>query len=210
MELTREYLQGLADYFDQIAPQWEGPDGAQTPGTDLCWQIRQQLIRLSVEPMAADAVGVPPFLPKGGLPPAEASDVSEVTGHLVQLLRRRDAAGRKKYGTSLDRRDLSLPAWLDHMTEELLDAAGYAQAAKRTFALELVTVPSVPVVVTALLLVADTDPTEAVVATWSPEQRIEAYQWAMAVHFSASDNDNVVVPPRPDFIPREVETDVNR
>lgn len=56
------------------------------------------------------------------------SDTSRI---LIELLARRDAHGRAKYGTSLDRTDLSLVDWLQHQTEELLDGAGYAQAAKR-------------------------------------------------------------------------------
>lgn len=54
-------------------------------------------------------------------------EVSEVTRQLIE----RDQRGRAKYGTSLDRTDLSLPDWLQHMAEELLDAAGYALAVKR-------------------------------------------------------------------------------
>ena len=59
-------------------------------------------------------------------------EVSETTARLIDLLVARDQAGRAKYGTTLDRTDLSLDDWLQHMTEELLDAAGYAQAALRT------------------------------------------------------------------------------
>lgn len=58
--------------------------------------------------------------------------VSATTTALIDLLRQRDAAGLKKYGTTLDRTDLSLADWLQHMTEELLDGAGYALAALRT------------------------------------------------------------------------------
>ena len=58
----------------------------------------------------------------------EVSDTSRI---LIELLARRDAHGKAKYGTSLDRTDLSLVDWLQHQTEELLDGAGYAQAAKR-------------------------------------------------------------------------------
>ena len=54
-------------------------------------------------------------------------EVSEVTRQLIE----RDQRGRAKYDTSLDRTDLSLPDWLQHMAEELLDAAGYALAAKQ-------------------------------------------------------------------------------
>jgi len=57
----------------------------------------------------------------------QSGEVSEVTRQLIE----RDQRGRAKYGTSLDRADLSLPDWLQHMAEELLDAAGYALAAKR-------------------------------------------------------------------------------
>lgn len=57
--------------------------------------------------------------------------MSKVTEDLVKLLRLRAAVGLRKYGTTLDREDLTIEQWLDHKTEELLDAAGYAQAAKR-------------------------------------------------------------------------------
>jgi hypothetical protein len=57
--------------------------------------------------------------------------VSNTTQILIDLITQRDRAGREKYGTSLDRGDLSLAEWLQHMTEELLDGAGYAQAALR-------------------------------------------------------------------------------
>lgn len=55
-----------------------------------------------------------------------APPVSDVTAQLIA----RDQTGRKKYGTTLDRQDLSHADWLQHMAEELLDAAGYALAAK--------------------------------------------------------------------------------
>lgn len=64
-------------------------------------------------------------------PVAGEGGCSDTTNSLIELLARRDAHGKAKYGTSLDRSDLSLADWLQHMTEELLDAAGYAQAAKR-------------------------------------------------------------------------------
>jgi len=55
----------------------------------------------------------------------------ETTEGLVALLRERDRHGRAKYGTTLDRGDLSFDAWMQHLLEELLDAAGYVQAARR-------------------------------------------------------------------------------
>lgn len=54
-----------------------------------------------------------------------------ITESLVDMLRRRAAVGLAKYGTSLDRTDLTLEDWLQHQLEELLDGAGYAMAALR-------------------------------------------------------------------------------
>lgn len=39
-------------------------------------------------------------------------------------------------------------------------------------------------------------------AAITPEQRVEAFAWAGAVHLSASDNLDVEIPPRPEFLPR--------
>lgn len=55
---------------------------------------------------------------------------------------------------------------------------------------------------TALLLVGDTPVAFARVLTWTQDQCDRAYDWAVRVHLAASDNDDVYVPPRPDFIPR--------
>lgn len=64
-----------------------------------------------------------------------ASDVyyqlSDTTAKLIDQIIERDAHGKKKYGVTLDRTDLSLLDWLQHQIEELSDAAGYALAAKR-------------------------------------------------------------------------------
>lgn len=56
---------------------------------------------------------------------------NQTTTTLVELLIKRDSFGQKKYGTSLDRKDLKVSDWLQHQIEELLDGAGYAQAALR-------------------------------------------------------------------------------
>lgn len=58
--------------------------------------------------------------------------VSATTQALIDLLIERDRSGLAKYGTTLDRTDLTRDEWLQHMAEELLDGAGYALAAKRT------------------------------------------------------------------------------
>lgn len=47
-----------------------------------------------------------------------------------QLLLDRSVVGLKKYGVTTERTDLNLSQWLQHLLEELLDAANYVQAAK--------------------------------------------------------------------------------
>lgn len=60
-----------------------------------------------------------------------ALGVSATTAALINQIIERDARGKDKYGTTLDRTDLSLTDWLQHQAEELADGAGYALAAKR-------------------------------------------------------------------------------
>lgn len=58
-------------------------------------------------------------------------------------------------------------------------------------------VPPVDDVYIALQFVSDTDHiTEDQVRSWSADQRADAFDWVMAVHYRASDND-VRLPPRP-------------
>lgn len=47
-----------------------------------------------------------------------------------QLLLDRSLVGLKKYGVTTERNDLTVNEWLQHLLEELLDAANYVQAAK--------------------------------------------------------------------------------
>ena len=44
-----------------------------------------------------------------------------------QKLLDRSQVGIEKYGTTLDRKDIDLVGWLNHLQEELLDAACYVQ-----------------------------------------------------------------------------------
>jgi hypothetical protein len=39
--------------------------------------------------------------------------------------------------------------------------------------------------------------------SWTDEQKDQAIKWAGAVHLHASDNDDVDVPKKPDFLPVE-------
>jgi len=56
--------------------------------------------------------------------------VSTVTASIVEEFRARDSVGVAKYAKSLDREDLTLDQWLQHMIEELMDATGYARRAQ--------------------------------------------------------------------------------
>lgn len=56
---------------------------------------------------------------------------SQITDALCALLQSRSDAGLAKYGTSLDRDDLTPSDWIKHTVEELLDGAGYLLALDR-------------------------------------------------------------------------------
>lgn len=43
----------------------------------------------------------------------------------------RSVIGKKKYGTTLDRDDLSITQWIDHAIEELMDGINYLEKTKR-------------------------------------------------------------------------------
>jgi len=52
------------------------------------------------------------------------------TERLCELLHERHAKGLEKYGTTLDRDDLTLGEWAQHAIEEMLDGAGYLMRLK--------------------------------------------------------------------------------
>lgn len=55
----------------------------------------------------------------------------QTTNDLIAIIRQRADAGLKKYGVTLDRKDLTTAQWLRHLLEELCDGAGYVLAAER-------------------------------------------------------------------------------
>jgi hypothetical protein len=55
----------------------------------------------------------------------------------------------------------------------------------------------------ALLLTGEYDVAEGTVGRWSQEQLDRAYDWAIRRYLEAADIDDVIVPPRPEFIPKE-------
>lgn len=53
-----------------------------------------------------------------------------VVYRIGQLLKTRSETGIRKYGTTLDRTDLSVKEWIDHAIEEALDLALYLERIK--------------------------------------------------------------------------------
>lgn len=50
----------------------------------------------------------------------------------------RSATGLRKYGTTLDREDLTLEQWINHLLEELMDATLYLTRIKKEIELHYV------------------------------------------------------------------------
>ena len=53
-----------------------------------------------------------------------------IVDSVIDKLVSRALVGKQKYNTDLDREDLSLYDWLNHLQEELLDAANYVEKIK--------------------------------------------------------------------------------
>ena len=62
----------------------------------------------------------------------EATPVEDtVVASVVRSFQERSRAGQLKYGTTLDRTDLTPLQWAQHMQEELMDAILYLERLKR-------------------------------------------------------------------------------
>jgi anthranilate/para-aminobenzoate synthase component II len=53
-----------------------------------------------------------------------------VVYRIAHLLKNRSETGIRKYGTTLDRTDLTIKEWIDHSIEEALDLALYLERIK--------------------------------------------------------------------------------
>ena len=62
---------------------------------------------------------------------ADAEIKDTVVEEVVRKYQERSAVGIRKYGTTLDRTDLSLDNWLQHVQEELMDATLYIERLRR-------------------------------------------------------------------------------
>ncbi len=61
----------------------------------------------------------------------QATQEDTVVASVVASFQERSRAGQLKYGTTLDRTDLSPLQWAQHMQEELMDAILYLERLKR-------------------------------------------------------------------------------
>ena len=54
-----------------------------------------------------------------------------IVNAVVRKFEQRSELGQKKYGTTLDRSDLTVPDWITHAQEELMDAILYLEKLKQ-------------------------------------------------------------------------------
>jgi hypothetical protein len=57
--------------------------------------------------------------------------MDSVVSAVVEKFKQRSEVGQRKYGTNLDRKDLTVFEWANHMQEELMDAILYLEKLKR-------------------------------------------------------------------------------
>jgi hypothetical protein len=53
--------------------------------------------------------------------------MSRIENQVIAKIEARAELGRQKYGTTMERKDLTFRQWVQHLQEELLDAAIYAE-----------------------------------------------------------------------------------
>ncbi len=55
-----------------------------------------------------------------------------IVDSVIQQFEKRSNVGRNKYGVTMDRNDLKLSEWLQHLQEELMDATLYVEKLKQS------------------------------------------------------------------------------
>ena len=58
--------------------------------------------------------------------------LDSIVTSVIRQLEERATVGKAKYGTDLDRKDLSLVEWVEHAKQEALDLALYLEKIKQT------------------------------------------------------------------------------
>ena len=59
--------------------------------------------------------------------------MSRIEEKVIKQIRKRAKVGESKYGLTLERKDLNLFEWLQHLQEELMDAACYVEKLKEEY-----------------------------------------------------------------------------
>ena len=59
--------------------------------------------------------------------------MSKVEDRVVEAILKRAETGERKYGVTMERTDLNFLEWLQHLQEELLDAAVYVEKLKMLY-----------------------------------------------------------------------------
>ncbi len=63
--------------------------------------------------------------------------MDSIVASIIKQFEERSAVGKKKYGTDLDRQDLSLLDWIEHAKQEHMDAILYLEKLKQQFIQEV-------------------------------------------------------------------------
>jgi hypothetical protein len=64
----------------------------------------------------------------------DLSNTDTVVRSIIDKFLQRSAVGKQKYGTDLDRKDLSTHDWINHAQEELMDGILYLEKLKQELA----------------------------------------------------------------------------
>jgi len=63
--------------------------------------------------------------------------MDSIVASIIKQFEDRSVAGKQKYGTDLDRQDLSLLDWIEHAKQEHMDAILYLEKLKQQFIQEV-------------------------------------------------------------------------
>lgn len=61
----------------------------------------------------------------------EHNNLDSVVSSVIEKFKQRAIVGKAKYGTDLDRKDLSIKEWINHTQEELMDGILYLEKMKQ-------------------------------------------------------------------------------
>jgi hypothetical protein len=59
--------------------------------------------------------------------------MDSIVASIIKQFEERSAVGKEKYGTDLDRTDLSMLDWIEHAKQEHMDAILYLEKLKQQF-----------------------------------------------------------------------------